>query len=240
MKYIVGNWKMNGEPGKAGELAGAIVRYCAGLPKTVEVVLCPPALLMGEVGEAVAGSPVKLGCQDCHSEPEGAYTGNISAKMVKKAGCSYVITGHSERRLNHGETNEQIRKKAASAVASKVKPIICVGETQSEYEAGRAKEVVKRQVQESVPAGLKQSDFMLAYEPVWAIGSGKTPSADDIRQMHAYILSVLPGADVLYGGSVNGANAIEILAVPGVSGVLVGGASLKADEFCGIIAAAKR
>ncbi len=243
--YIVGNWKMHGNAATARQLAASVA---AGFKASqhIEVVLCPPAMLMGEVKAVVTGSSLKMGGQDCHGEKEGAYTGDISAAMLKEAGCSYVITGHSERRMFHKETSADVSKKAAQAMAAGLVPIICIGETEAERDAGKALDVVKKQVEESLPKEASRGDFLLAYEPVWAIGSGKTPTSADIRQMHAQILAVaakqtgLPQGriPVLYGGSVKAANAPEILATEGVAGALVGGASLKADEFGRIIAAA--
>lgn len=242
-KYIVGNWKMHGDPMKAAALAEAVGRACVGLPAHVETVVCPPSILIPDVARQLSGSSVKTGGQDCHSEREGAYTGDISAPMLAAAGCTHVIVGHSERRINHMESDELVNAKADAALTAGLVPIICVGETQEERDGGRAEDVVGRQVEESIPEGAGDRHFVLAYEPVWAIGSGKTPTADDIRDMHHYIMKrasfrIGRPVAVLYGGSVKAANAEEILAIPGVAGVLVGGASLKAEEFGKIIAAA--
>ena len=271
-KTIVGNWKMNGAAAMAHPLALAVAAAAADV-SGAEVVVCPPATLLTQVVGWLVGSNVKVGGQDCSSQPYGAYTGDISAAMLHEAGCEYVIVGHSERRQHHQETNDIVRDKAAQAMKTGLVPIICVGETGAERESGKAEEVVGRQVKDSLPLqggglgwgtinelgasgsplpnppperGRGSAGFLLAYEPVWAIGSGKTPVDDDIWRMHAYILSVAskqtglaPGAiSVLYGGSVNGANAKDILATEHVAGVLVGGASLKEREFTAVIAAA--
>jgi len=263
-KTIVGNWKMHGEPAMAHDLALAVADAADKLPAGIEVVVCPPAILISQVITSLIGSKVKVGGQDCHSQPSGAFTGDIGAPMLKAAGCSHVIVGHSERRLYHQESNEDVRQKAARAIESGLIPIICVGESEAERDSGQAMEAVGRQLVESIPGwgrsysaganlaplpasplmGEGKCHFLLAYEPVWAIGSGKTPSGDDIRQMHLHIRSVAAlqlglapeRISVLYGGSVKAANAREIIGVEGVSGVLVGGASVKAEEFCNIVA----
>ncbi|MFO0389078.1 MAG: triose-phosphate isomerase [Alphaproteobacteria bacterium] len=235
---IVGNWKMYGHKELANALLPPVMDAARDAGATV--VVCPPSLLIPHVARLVQDASVKIGGQDCHVEKEGAFTGNTSAAMLKEAGCQYVIIGHSERRQYHHETDADVHGKAAQAMASGLIPIICVGETLAEREAGQAQAVVKKQLMASIPSGNGQ--FLLAYEPVWAIGSGKTPTALDIKQMHGHIRQVVSNhkgmqTAVLYGGSVKAANAAEILATDAVSGVLVGGASLKAEEFCGIIAA---
>ena len=243
--YIVGNWKMHGSAAMAQQLVQAIIPAAENSARAT-VVVCPPATLLSNVAKQCDRSKVFVGAQDCHVEKSGAFTGDISAEMLKEAGCKYVIVGHSERRAQHGETSEVVRKKAAMAMQNGLIPIICIGETESERAAGKAKEVVEKQLHESIPSVPAGGYFLLAYEPVWAIGSGRAATVDDIRQMHAYILAEVSretflGQEpvcVLYGGSVKAANAREILTTPGVSGLLVGGASLKADEFTGIIAAA--
>ncbi len=237
--YIIGNWKMHGHRELAEGLLASVAS--AAPAEGATVVVCPPAVLVSAVVATLKGSSVKVGGQDCHHEAEGAFTGDTSAVMLKQMGCRYVIVGHSERRQYHQETSADVNGKAAQAMASGLIPVICIGETLAEREAGQAQAVVEKQIMESIPSGNGQ--FLLAYEPVWAIGSGKTPTVLDIRQMHSHIRQVISGhkgtqAAVLYGGSVKAANAAEILGTEGVSGVLVGGASLKADEFCGIIAAA--
>lgn len=245
-KFIVGNWKMHGAADTASALAKAVAAFTAGPPLPVEIVLCPPAVLIPAAVAAVGGSVVKIGAQDCHTQAEGAFTGDTGAPMLKSAGCEYVIAGHSERRRQHRETSEDVRKKAASAHAAQLIPIVCVGETEEERDSGKAEETVGAQVTQSLPKSCADGNFLIAYEPVWAIGTGKTPTAHDITAMHAHILAVAATQtglakeriSVLYGGSVNAGNAKEILATEGVGGVLVGGASLKAEEFCKIIAAA--
>ena len=231
----------------AETLAVAVVRHADTLPDIVKVVICPPAVLLAQVSGWIAGAAhSRTGGQSCHGKAEGAFTGDVSAQMVKNAGADYVIVGHSERRLYHGETNAQVKEAAAAALKAGLCPIICVGESEAERKGGQANAVVGAQVAACLPEGAKEQDFVLAYEPVWAIGSGATPTMADIEAMHGHILSVASentgkkdGAiAVLYGGSVKAENARDILHVPGVSGVLVGGASLKADEFCRIISAA--
>lgn len=246
-KWIVGNWKMHGNPAMTQALAHAVAEKALHCTHA-EVVICPPHIWLAEAKQAIAGGalhhPVHLGGQDCHPQAEGAYTGDTSAIMLKEAGCRYVIVGHSERRAAYGESDDLVRSKAASAQLAGLIPIVCVGETLAQREKGMAEPVVSQQVQASIPEGA--GNFLLAYEPVWAIGSGKTPTVDDISQMHRHIVSVASertgrapeAVAVLYGGSVKAANAAAIMKTQAVSGVLVGGASLKADEFCGIMAAA--
>lgn len=234
-KIIAGNWKMHGTVASVRALAAAVAVHPA---KDAEVILCPPALFLNEVAAAIAGSSVKLGGQDCHEAAEGAFTGDISAAMLKGVGCTHVIVGHSERRRQYSEGSGKVRQKAARAIAEGLTPIICVGEMQKDREGGKAQEVVERQVRESVPENASLSQFLLAYEPVWAIGTGRTPTPDDIVAMHRFVRGVASAARVLYGGSVKGANAAEILRIAEVAGALVGGASLDAKEFGEIIDAA--
>jgi len=241
---IVGNWKMHGTPELARSLVSAI--SAQSFPPDTHIIICPPTTLLATVAPHRIASRVAVGGQDCSAEAEGAFTGDISAAMLKEAGCDYVIIGHSERRQYHGESDALVQKKAARAIAAGLIPIICVGETAAERQAGKAEEVIGGQLKASLPKATGEGNFMLAYEPIWAIGSGKTPTAADIEAMHAHILAVAAKEtglapsqfSVLYGGSVKAANAAEILAISGVSGVLVGGASLKANEFCAIAAAA--
>ncbi|NBO18298.1 MAG: triose-phosphate isomerase, partial [Proteobacteria bacterium] len=221
-------------------------KVAAGLPPQVEVALCPPATLLAPLSWVLKDSRVRTGGQDCHAKAEGAFTGNVSAAMLKAAGASFAIVGHSERRQYHRETNADIKAKAAAALAEGLIPVLCIGESEQERKSGQAEAVVGRQVEECLPEGAGKQDFLLAYEPVWAIGSGATPSVDDIASMHHHIMAVAAArmgiaagaVQVLYGGSVKGANSREILHTPGVAGVLVGGASLKADEFGQIMLAA--
>jgi triosephosphate isomerase len=241
---IVGNWKMNGLGGDGVALAAAIsAKVKANPAKAREVVVCPPFTLLERVGAAVAGSGVGLGAQDCAPKPSGAFTGDVSAPMLKDAGCAWVILGHSERRAGHKETDAAVRAKLEAAEAAGLVTIACIGETLAEREGGKALEVVAGQLQGSLP-DKRPGRWVVAYEPVWAIGTGKTATSDDIGAMHAHIRASLErrygrlgGLSVLYGGSVKGDNAKEILAVPGVDGALVGGASLKAEEFWAICTA---
>jgi len=241
---IVGNWKMNGlgaDLAEARALAAAIGRD--GAP--ARVGLCPPATLVSRMAEALAGSSIAVGGQDCRAETAGAFTGDISAEMLADAGASLVIVGHSERRAGHGESDALVAAKALAAIRAGLEPIICVGETLAERQAGRALDVVRGQVAGSAPQPLAGVAFAVAYEPVWAIGTGLTPSFAEIEEVHAAIRQTLRerfgDADftpILYGGSVKPDNAREILAAREVGGALVGGASLKAADFMRIIEAA--
>lgn len=234
---------MHGQRRESAALAKAIAAHNAA---DAAVVLCPPATLLTEIAAVLAGSPVALGGQDCHFEASGAHTGDISPLMLKDAGCAFVIVGHSERRHQHGETDALVAKKAAAAIAAGLIPIICVGENLAEREAGRQNAVVEAQLKGSALLVLAGGQALVAYEPVWAIGTGKTAGCTDIALMHKHIASVLACATsggrrtpVLYGGSVKAEGAAEIFRTEGVDGVLVGGASLKAEEFCAIISAAE-
>ena len=236
---IAGNWKMNLNTVSATGLATALDEWSADHPE-VEVIIFPPAVLIHPVRACLKkSSTLFLGGQDCHDQGKGAHTGDISAEMLADAGCQWVLVGHSERRQNHGENNDLVAAKASRACAEGLKPMICVGESLSEKETGMALDVVAEQVRQSLP-----DDGMagaIAYEPVWSIGTGKTPSPADIADMHAHIRSVLvashPGGGsipILYGGSVNKDNAASILILDDVDGALVGGASLTADDFTAI------
>lgn len=236
---IVGNWKMNGEL----ELVETMVACLSPLASKAFIVLCPPATLIQAAARLAKPAGIGVGGQDCHEQTDGAFTGDISAGMLKEAGAHYVIIGHSERRQHHHETNDIVRKKALKAMRIGLKPIICVGETQAEREAGKAEAVVDGQLWESIPEEASGHDFLLAYEPVWAIGSGNTATRADIEAMHALAERVAlkktgKVVPVIYGGSVKAENAKEILSCAHVAGVLVGGASLKAEEFGKIIMAA--
>lgn len=234
---IAGNWKMNGVAASRGEIEALIGKMHDAVPDDRDVLICPPALLIANFVAEFADNGVMFGGQDCHTAASGAHTGDISASMLADAGCAYVIVGHSERRTDHGETDANVRAKAEAALAAGVKPIICVGESQAEREAGKALDVVGAQLKGSLPN--TNDEIVIAYEPIWAIGTGLTPTIDDIAQMHGFIRKQTR-ADIrlLYGGSVKPGNAKEILAVEHVNGALVGGASLKADDFYGIIEAA--
>ncbi|MBB5520056.1 triose-phosphate isomerase [Amphiplicatus metriothermophilus] len=233
---IAGNWKMNGlaasllEVEKLGGLMGGRA------PADRDVLICPPATLLAALAARAGAYGVFAGGQDCHPAPSGAHTGDISAEMLADAGARFVIVGHSERRADHGETDALARAKAEAALRAGLTPIVCVGETRAQREAGEAEAVVARQLAGSLP---QTGVFVVAYEPVWAIGTGLTPTLEDIGAMHAFIRDRAgPEARILYGGSVKPANAAGILAVANVNGALVGGASLKAEDFHAIIAAA--
>lgn len=232
MKIIAGNWKMNG---RRDALTEMINKICETDTQN-RVILCVPFTLLRPGCDAVA-----IGAQDISQYTAGAHTGDTSAEMLVDAGATYVIVGHSERRADHGETNEIVRLKAAAAIAAGLTPIICVGETAAERDAGKTMEIVAAGVRESVPDTDK--NFIIAYEPRWAIGTGKTPTTPEISAVHECIAKTLAGmgrpAPILYGGSVNAKNAAEIMTVPNVDGVLVGGASLKSDDFIPIINSAK-
>ena len=242
-KLIAGNWKMNGTSA-ALEEARAVAAGLADNPG-VEAMICPPATLIWRLADAVTGSGLLVGGQDCHARPSGAHTGDISAAMLADAGASAVIVGHSERRTDHGEDDATVRAKAAAARAAGLRAIVCVGETEAERDAGQALAVVTRQLIGSVPEGGADA-LVIAYEPVWAIGTGRTPTGDDIAAMHHHIRNWLTGqfgsaggrVPILYGGSMKPDNAAAILAIADVDGGLVGGASLKAADFLAIIAAA--
>ncbi len=237
---VAGNWKMNGLRASVAELA----RIAQGARElaAVDILVCPPATLVAEFAAAAAGSPVRIGAQDCHAEPAGAFTGDLSAEMLKDAGASAVIVGHSERRSYHRETDGDVRAKALAARRAGLCAIVCVGESRSERDGGRALSVVGTQLDGSVPDGATALNLVVAYEPVWAIGSGLTPTLNDIAEMHGLVRRRLvarfgtdgEGIRILYGGSVKPANARDLMQVADVDGALVGGASLKADEFLAI------
>ncbi len=245
---IAGNWKMNGTSASLGELAAIANGFMHGLDAETDALVCVPATLLWRAAEILARSPVKAGGQDCHAAESGAHTGDISAEMLKDAGASHVIVGHSERRMDHGETDEMVNAKAVAAWRAGVTAIICIGETQEEREGGVTLDVLARQVRGSVPGSATHSTTIVAYEPVWAIGTGLTPTVGDVAEAHAHIRAVLreligEEADtvrILYGGSVKPANAGELLAIDNVNGALVGGASLKAADFLGIAEACQR
>lgn len=234
-KLIAGNWKMNGLRADGVALANAIAALAkAGTPRC-DLLVCPPATIVAAVGDALAGSAVALGGQNCHAVEKGACTGDISAEMLKDAGCAYVIAGHSERRAACGETDAVVSAKVAAAWRARLIAILCVGETRAEREAGQEAAIVTAQLAGSIPAGATADNLVVAYEPVWAIGTGLTPTLADIAAVHQVIRSAIPGGvRILYGGSVNPGNAREILALAEVDGGLIGGASLKADDFWAI------
>lgn len=241
-KLIAGNWKMNGLGGSLGEVEALRAALAEAAP-ACRVALCPPATLIERMARA-AGEGIEIGGQDCRAESHGAFTGDVSAVMLRDAGATLVILGHSERRQGHGETDAVVAAKAEAALSAGLEPIICVGETLEQREAGRAVEVVRGQVMASLPAILAEKGaFAVAYEPVWAIGTGLTPSLEQIEAVHRAVRAAMierlgpAGAarPILYGGSVKPDNAREILAVPEVGGALVGGASLKSADFLGIV-----
>ncbi len=241
-KLAAGNWKMNGTRASLAEL-NAIAAGAAGA--ACEVAICPPATLIAEAVAAVAGTAVEIGGQDCHAAASGAHTGDISAGMIADAGGRLVIVGHSERRTGHGETDAEVRAKAEAAWRAGLVAIVCIGETEAERRGGETNAVLSRQVAGSVPDGATAANAVIAYEPVWAIGTGLTPTLDDIAAAHTHIRAQLAkklgneadSVRILYGGSVKPQNAGEIMAVSGVDGALVGGASLKAADFLAIVRA---
>jgi triosephosphate isomerase len=238
-RLIAGNWKMNGLRADGLALARELAERAKAARLGCELLVCPPATLLVLVAEALQGSGVALGGQDCHAAPKGAFTGSISAEMLRDVGCTHAIVGHSERRHGNGETNADVRAKALAAWHAGLVAVVCVGETREEREGGRAFDVVGDQVAGSMPEGATADNLVIAYEPVWAIGTGLTPTIDDIVRMQAAIRTHLPAhTRILYGGSVNPKNAAEILALHEVDGALVGGASLKAEDFWAIATAA--
>lgn len=242
---IAGNWKMFGTAAFAADLAGELASRLSNAGNVgFDLLLCPPSVLLPATRVAIGGVDIRLGGQDCHSAEQGAHTGDISAGMLADAGCAYVIVGHSERRAGHGEDDATVRAKAVAAHEAGLIPIVCIGETLEQREAGKAVAVVSEQLMASVPDGVGAANIVIAYEPVWAIGTGRTPTLDDIAEVHGAIRNVLAdraanaaGVRILYGGSVKPENAKEILAVANVNGALVGGASLKAEDFWAIAAA---
>lgn len=242
VKLIAGNWKMNGLGASLAEVE-ALRSALDETPAACRVALCAPATLVERMARAVAGSVVEVGGQDCRAEQQGAFTGDVSAAMLKDAGATLVILGHSERRQGHGETDRLVSAKAEAALAAGLAPIICVGETLQQREAGQAVDVVRAQIMASLPLALVGKDFAVAYEPVWAIGTGLTPTLEQIEEVHRAVRAAMierlglaiAATPILYGGSVKPDNAAEILSVPEVGGALVGGASLKAADFLGII-----
>lgn len=229
-KLIAGNWKMNGNLAALGEI-DAIAQ--AAMPLALDVAICPPFTLIAPA----CGRGVAIGAQDCHAKTSGAHTGDVSADMLVEAGAVFCIVGHSERRANNGETDADVRAKAEAAIAAGMTAIVCVGETLAERDAGDAVAVVKRQLAGSIPGMLDKT--VVAYEPVWAIGTGRTPSAEDVAEIHAEIRAIVgDGVRILYGGSVKASNAAELLHIDNVDGALVGGASLTAADFIPIITAA--
>jgi triosephosphate isomerase len=247
-KFVAGNWKMNLDRAKAAALAAAVGQEATKSPN-VEVAVCPPSVYLDAVGAALKGSGVGLGAQNAYHEASGAFTGEISMAMLLDVGCRYVILGHSERRHVLGETDEQVNKKVLAALAAGLIPIVCVGELLAERENGQTREVIRRQFDGSLASltEAQMAQIVIAYEPVWAIGTGKVATPEqaeevhlDLRRMMAqrYNSQLADQVRIQYGGSVNGKNAAQLLAQPNIDGALVGGASLKSDEFALILQAA--
>jgi triosephosphate isomerase (TIM) len=238
---IAGNWKMNGLEKDGLALASDLAqRMKSGSTDTFEMLVSPPFTLISKVVDTVAGSGIHVAGQDCHSAEKGAHTGDISALMLKDAGCSYVIVGHSERRTDHRETDEMVKAKAQAALAAGLNVIVCIGETLEERDAGKTLDVNRRQLHGSLPDGATAANTVVAYEPVWAIGTGRTATPEQAQEVHEMIRgeltgkldpSVADGMRILYGGSMNAKNAAELLAQRDIDGGLIGGASLKADDF---------
>lgn len=241
-KLAAGNWKMNGTTAALAEVSALLAAHPA---PACEMLLCPPATLIAQMAAAARGSVLRVGGQDCHAKAAGAHTGDISAPMLVDAGASHVILGHSERRADHFESDAMVRAKAEAALTAGLVAVICVGESEAQHDAGQTLAVIGAQLAGSVPDAASAANLVIAYEPIWAIGSGRTPTLAEIEQVHGAIRARLTarfgtaatGIRLLYGGSVKPSNAAEIFAVPEVNGALVGGASLKAADFGAIVAA---
>jgi triosephosphate isomerase (TIM) len=240
MPLIAGNWKMNGSAAFATDLARGVAAGASGV--SAELLVCPPAVLIPTAAAAL-GVGVALGGQDCHAAKSGAHTGDVSAEMLADAGCTYVIVGHSERRTDHGETDEQVRAKAEAAHRAGLRAVICIGETDAERDSGKTLDVISSQLAGSTPAATDAVNTVIAYEPVWAIGTGRTPTNDEVQEVHAHIRAVIrsshgdavaSGVRLLYGGSMKPENAAGLLALSDVDGGLIGGASLQAADFLAI------
>lgn len=242
-KLVAGNWKMNGTAKALAQIDALATLHPA---PGCDVLICPPATLLSRLSERAAGTAIKTGAQDCHAAASGAHTGDIAAEMIADAGGTHVIVGHSERRADHGEDDATVKAKAEAAWRAGLIAIICVGETLAERDAGQTIDIVANQLAGSIPDGATAANTVIAYEPVWAIGTGKVPTLDDIAAVHDDMRARLTsrfgseavGMRLLYGGSVKPGNAAEIFGIVNVDGALVGGASLKAEDFGGIVAAA--
>jgi triosephosphate isomerase len=241
-KLAAGNWKMNGQGAALDEVRALLAAH----PEPAcEMVLCPPATLLARMADLARGSALAVGGQDCHPKVSGAHTGDIAAMMLVDAGATHVILGHSERRTDHGETDALVRAKAEAALLAGLVAVVCIGETEVQRDAGQTLAVIGRQLDGSIPAGATAANLVIAYEPVWAIGTGRTPTLAEIAEVHSFLRvrlhglvgAAADGVRILYGGSVKPSNATEIFAVPHVDGALVGGASLKAADFGAIVAA---
>ncbi|MDB5571434.1 MAG: Triosephosphate isomerase [Hyphomicrobiales bacterium] len=241
---VAGNWKMNGLEASLAEIAAMAGGYDDALRGRVDLLVCPPATLVGAAVAACAGK-LAVGGQDCHPKASGAHTGDVAAEMLADLGAAYVIVGHSERRADHGESDAVVKSKAEAALRAGLVAIVCVGETEAQRRAGEMLDVVGAQIAGSLPAGASARNLVVAYEPVWAIGTGLTPTPADVAQVHGFIRERLAaalgedgaGVRILYGGSVKPSNAAELMGVANVDGALVGGASLTAKDFLGIAAA---
>ncbi len=240
---VAGNWKMNGLEASLSEIMAMAARFDAGLRERTDLLVCPPATMIAAAARAASGTGIAVGGQDCHAKESGAHTGDVSAEMLADAGATHVVVGHSERRTDHAESDAVVKAKAEAARRAGLIAIVCVGETRAEREAGRTLDIVRGQLSGSIPAGMSAADLVIAYEPVWAIGTGLTPTAADVAEVHAAIRSALAGSvgapeaakvRILYGGSVKPSNAVELMSVADVDGALVGGASLKAADFMAI------
>jgi triosephosphate isomerase len=240
---VAGNWKMHGLSGSLAEVRSLLDLLAPGPRLGADIMICPPATLLFQTSIVLSGSPIMLGAQDCHPDSQGAHTGDISAEMLADAGAKAVIVGHSERRTDHGETDAVVSAKAAAAHRAGLAAIICIGETGRDRRDGATLEIVGGQLDNSLPPSATAANTIIAYEPVWAIGTGWTPMPEDVAAVHAFIRDRLSdelagegrGIRILYGGSVKPSNARELLTVPNVNGALVGGASLKATDFYGIL-----
>ncbi len=243
MPMVAGNWKMNGVKANLSEIKKLADLMVKNGESVCDVLICPPFTLVSDMAMTVEGKSILVGAQDCHENISGAHTGDISAAMLKDAGATHIIVGHSERRTDHAESNTIVLEKAKAVLAEGMVAIICVGETKDEREAGKTLDVVLGQLSGSVPQDAMPFTAIIAYEPVWAIGTGLTPTVKDVAEVHAAIRQSLVahfadignGFRILYGGSVKASNAAELMAVDHVNGALVGGASLKAEDFDGII-----
>lgn len=240
---VAGNWKMNGLKASAAEF-DAMLAGAGAFAGKADLLVCPPATLVAAFADKAKGKAVAVGAQDCHQNASGAHTGDLSAEMLKDAGASAIIVGHSERRADHGESDELVRQKAEAAWRAGVVAIVCIGETRAQRDAGQTLDVCGRQLKGSLPDGATSANLVVAYEPVWAIGTGLTPTITDVEEVHRFIRTQLTERfkaeggkmRILYGGSVKPSNAKELMAVANVNGALVGGASLKASDFLAIAA----
>lgn len=243
-QYIIGNWKMNGTKEEAQKLASSLLKRVEEETHPLpHIILCPSYPYLTSIADLLKGSPLEVGAQDCHFEKKGAFTGDVSIPQLIDVGCHYVLIGHSERRRFHHESSSLIRKKLEAAVKERLKPILCIGESAEDHKKGLTFSILSTQLSLELPDDINTSDFLIAYEPLWAIGTGMTPTPSEVQDVMEYIKQALPalrGVPTLYGGSVTALNASLFLNLPDVDGLLVGGASLNPDEFWQIIKAAKK